>query len=754
MEKSIDAVSHVKERDFGFIKGFVIALTTFFLALSPLFGKLSPFSAAIIAVLSGTDCLFGFFGTVAGFTASGNFALAVPHIGAMAVIMAMRLIIGERRSRTVNTSCAVVSAVVIFIANLPAAEAVSDIFTGFAFAVLTFISVISLGTLINAKDKPLTTENQFLTLSGGVIFTLLITAFTGLCTELFNAGIFLCAIGIVLAPYIRDSLSPAAGILSAVGITIADSEFAPIAVVLALSALMSSFLGKYGKITRACGLIFSLGAGVLIAGITTHSTICMASVFIGAVAAMLIPERFIPTFQNRCYAGVAASQKPFYAFGKKLEGMGEAVGEMNNAIKKTAEALDGENLQDPSQIYINAADSVCTGCKNNMYCWGSCYNRSADIMNKAVANIRRGMLADENMLDGHFSDICTKRRDLAAALNKRYATYCSAQSAARKVTEMRSMLSSQLSATERMLKKVSLELCTDDSFDSEAALTAERVLAENGIKNPAVSAMNIDGRLTIDAYGIDTPLFVPENIHKRLAFALRKEFDPPMLAENGEGIHITMSERSLYDAQIKTFNRCKAGNRHSGDCFDCFNDGQGNVYMILSDGMGSGTRARIDSAFSCSMLTKMLKAGIDFNAAMEMLNTSLMVKSSDESFATLDVCRINLYSGEISLYKAGSASTFVRCGNHFAELTGDGIPFGVSFNAEYSENRFTAAFGDVIIMASDGADIDKEWLKNIVMRDKNADLDAIIATIGEALRLSAEKGKEDDITVIGVKIIK
>ena len=176
--------------------------------------------------------------------------------------------------------------------------------------------------------------------------------------------------------------------------------------------------------------------------------------------------------------------------------------------------------------------------------------------------------------------------------------------------------------------------------------------------------------------------------------------------------------------------------------------------MILSDGMGSGTRARIDSAFSCSMLTKMLKAGIDFNAAMEMLNTSLMVKSSDESFATLDVCRINLYSGEISLYKAGSASTFVRCGNHFVELTGDGIPFGVSFNAEYSENRFTAAFGDVIIMASDGADIDKEWLKNIVMRDKNADLDAIISTIGEALRLSAEKGKEDDITVIGVKIIK
>lgn len=235
---------------------------------------------------------------------------------------------------------------------------------------------------------------------------------------------------------------------------------------------------------------------------------------------------------------------------------------------------------------------------------------------------------------------------------------------------------------------------------------------------------------------------------------LGKEFDPPLIYETNNKIHLTMSERSLLDAQIKTFSKSKTAGDKSGDCFDCFNDGKGSVYMILSDGMGSGSRARIDSAFSCGMLSKMLKAGIDFSAAMEMLNTSLMVKSADESFATLDVCRINLYTGEISLYKAGSASTFVRCGKSFEELAGSGVPFGVSFSPEYSESRFTVGLGDVIIMTSDGADIDKEWLSRLIMRDKNPDLNVIIGTIGEALRLSAEKGNEDDITVIGVKITK
>ncbi len=754
MEKSIEAVSNVKERDFSFFKGFFIALISFFLSLSPLFGKLSPFPAALIGTLNGFECIAAFSGSIIGFIATGSFELAIPHIGAMAVIMALRLILGEKRSFGAGLASAITAAAGIFIANIPAAQGLSDIFTGFAFGVISFITVTAVNTFINAKDKPITDENTLLMLSGGLIYGLLIVAFTGLQAEIFNLGIFLSAIGIILAPYIRDKLSAQAGILSAVGITAADSSFSGIAVILALSALISSLLSKYGKITRACGLIFTLGTGVLITGISEHSTICMASVFLGAVAALLIPERFIPTFRNRCYESVSSSRKPFYAFGRKLEGMSIAVGEMNIAIKKTAEVLDNENLQDPSQIYISAADNICSGCKNNMYCWGSCYNRSADIMNKAVSGIRRGVLADENMINGHFVELCGRRRELASELNRRYAAFCSAQSAARKITEMRSMLSSQLIATERMLKKISDELCTDDSFDVEAARTAERVLSDNGIRNPAVTAININGRLTIDAYGDDTPLFIPDSIDKKLAFALRREFDPPMLAESGSGIHITLSERSLYDAQIKAFNRNKADNKSSGDCFDCFNDGKGNVYMILSDGMGSGSRARIDSAFSCSMLTKMLKAGIDFDAAMEMLNTSLMVKSSDESFATLDVCRINLYTGEISLYKAGSASTFVRCGNSFAELSGSGIPFGVTFNAEYSENRFKVSFGDIIIMASDGAEIDTEWLKKIVMRDKNADLNTIISTIGEALRLSAEKGKEDDITVIGVKITK
>ena len=754
MEKTVNAFSNAEERDFDFKRGLSAAAVTFFLAVSPLFGRLSPFPAAVMGALSGYECISAFFGAVIGFIVTGSFELSIPHVGAMTAILALRLIAGNKSGRLMGILSSLVCSVCVFIANLPSANEPSDIFMGFAFGIITFISVMSLSSFSKAADKPVTRDNSALLLSGGVIYALIITAFTGLHTDIFNLGVSLSALCIVLAPYAMTGTSAAVGILSAVGITAADSGFAFVSVILALSSLVTAVLNGYGRITRACALVFTLGAGVIITGVNTHSMTCTASALIGAAAAMIIPERFIPTFKNRCRADISASKRPFYAFGCRLSGMGSAIGEMNSAIKKTAEVLDKENLHDPSEIYISAAEAVCTGCKNNMHCWGSCYNRSADIMNKAVANIRSGRLADESMLTGHFEEICTKRRELSAELNKRYAVFCSAKSAARKIGEMRRLLSSQLSSTRLMLEKAAEELCCDNCFDDEAAQTAENVLRENGLISPVVTAVNIEGRLIIDAYGDEVSAFDPENIAKKLSFALHKELDPPMITECGERIHLTLSERSVYDAQIRIFTRGKGGSKYSGDCCDCFNDGYGNVYMILSDGMGSGSRAGIDSAFSCSMLSKMLKAGIDFDASMEMLNTSLLVKSQDESFATLDVCRINLCNGEISLYKAGSASTFVKCGNEFAELSGDGVPLGVEFDAEYSEKRFIAAAGDVIIMASDGADIDKKWLKNILMRDKSVDLSSVIDTIGEALRLSAEKGKEDDITVIGVKIVK
>ncbi|MGN0657683.1 MAG: SpoIIE family protein phosphatase [Ruminiclostridium sp.] len=752
MEKSINAVSDVKVRDIGFLRGLLIGAAGFALSCAPLFGRISPLAAALMCGLSGIECLFAFVGAAAGLAVSGGLENAVPYIAALIVIAALRFLLANG-SAAVNAGVSAAAGICVFTANVFTANQLSDIFFGAGAGLVAGICAFCAGKLRSAAESDRITPDSGLAFCAGTVFLFVTAELAGIDMGIFNPGIFLGAIVLLYASERENkAAAPITAIVASAGIAAGNPDFAPSCIVLALSAPIVMFTGRYGRITRACGLILTLAAGMFLTGAEVNPAISAVSGTAAAVLYMAIPEKYIPVYKNRSRLEVSASPKPYAAFGKKLENMGSAVSDMREAVIQTAEALDGENVRDISWVYQKASDKVCRSCPMSMKCWGDSYNNTADVMNKAVGELKKGRFVDETALSGIFGD-CDRLTELAAALNRQYAIFCSAESAARKMAEMRSVLTSQLTATETILKKMAEELTENEVFDANAADKTEELLREEGLSEPCAMALNIEGRLTIDAYCGSGELSA-EELAEKLSFALRKEFDLPMISEKEDRLHITVSERALYDAETKIFQKSKTGNRRNGDCCDCFNDGCGHVYMIISDGMGSGSRARIDSSFACGMLSKLLKAGIDMDASLEMLNTSLMVKSADESFATLDVCRIDLYTGEVLLYKAGGASTYVRCGGKFAEISGCGTPLGVTFGVDYSGKSFRLAAGDVVLMTSDGAEINTSWLEQLLLREKNADLEKIVSTVGEALKLSSKRDYCDDITLIGVKITK
>jgi stage II sporulation protein E len=177
--------------------------------------------------------------------------------------------------------------------------------------------------------------------------------------------------------------------------------------------------------------------------------------------------------------------------------------------------------------------------------------------------------------------------------------------------------------------------------------------------------------------------------------------------------------------------------------------------------MGSGSRARIDSAFACGMLVKLLRAGIGLPSSLEIINNSLLVKSSDESFATLDICRIDLYSGKTELFKAGAAASYIRCNKKLTKAEGCGLPVGIGHKAVYERKSFTIGNSDMVIMASDGAELNEKWLAhelNNAGKD-SADMNETAKILAMTARYasgdeSGDKSREDDISVIAVKLVK
>lgn len=98
----------------------------------------------------------------------------------------------------------------------------------------------------------------------------------------------------------------------------------------------------------------------------------------------------------------------------------------------------------------------------------------------------------------------------------------------------------------------------------------------------------------------------------------------------------------------------------SGDTAILFTDSAGNPYLVLSDGMGTGKNAAIESRMTTEMFRKFISGGVTGTAAIRMMNRLLLMKSPQETFATLDAAQFDLDFGALTMLKSGAAATLIR----------------------------------------------------------------------------------------------
>lgn len=123
--------------------------------------------------------------------------------------------------------------------------------------------------------------------------------------------------------------------------------------------------------------------------------------------------------------------------------------------------------------------------------------------------------------------------------------------------------------------------------------------------------------------------------------------------------------------------------------------------------------------------------------------------------ATLDVADINLFSGKVSLYKAGAPVTYVRkCGRvHRREFPS--LPAGILNEVKFAKDTVTLHEGDVILMLSDGAVVgDDKWLEDLVRTWNEASCqDFASLVVNEAMK-RRQNTHDDDITAIAVRLVE
>lgn len=199
----------------------------------------------------------------------------------------------------------------------------------------------------------------------------------------------------------------------------------------------------------------------------------------------------------------------------------------------------------------------------------------------------------------------------------------------------------------------------------------------------------------------------------------------------------------------------------SGDCFTFIDLESGKDIIALSDGMGTGEQALVESKATIEMLEQLVEGGFDIDIAIKTVNSILGIRNNHQAFATLDVSMVDRYTGDCSFIKSGAVSTFLKRGQHIEKIKTDTLPLGMFKEIEFNALKRRLKADDIVIMMSDGIsdlpyDKDKEqntlWLEEMIGQLDSLNPQKIADLILDTAKERAGGYASDDMTVLVFRV--
>lgn len=223
-------------------------------------------------------------------------------------------------------------------------------------------------------------------------------------------------------------------------------------------------------------------------------------------------------------------------------------------------------------------------------------------------------------------------------------------------------------------------------------------------------------------------------------------------------------EEGRFHVSTGTASMTKAGETISGDNYSFLQGRDGKMRALLSDGVGSGEEACRDSGHLVDLAEKYLETGFDKKQMLGVLEGIMMGNAMENRMPTLDLCEIDLHTGECEFVKLGSAPTLIKYDRLMDEIASENLLLGYEKIENISVISRQLKEDNYIFMMTDGvADYFKEEQKKELFAkmlgskgysDPTAlahhimDKAAKLAACGP----SAEQAVRDDMTVLVLKI--
>jgi stage II sporulation protein E len=459
-----------------------------------------------------------------------------------------------------------------------------------------------------------------------------------------------------------------------------------------------------------------MGYGLALEGISKASV--LHQLRFGAVEAVFGTLGFI-----LLYSMMKAFLKPVAREDSPAEKENEAnfiqcrLGDMAASFRKlshmlTSELPEKESLTDGevAQAFSELTENMCAACGRREHCWEkeyydtshSAYNllhlfsQNGQVEKKQVpASFRRRCIN----IDGFLKE--TNRVMQMASMNLKWEN---------RLNENRLALAGQMGEIAEIIDDLSIEL----GERKETARTLSEVLAhqleKNRLKIKKISVLD-EG-----PHGRRQKIYLMAKIRRGRCMTVKElaeiiseaagrrfipEKDSPGVAGRKYAV-FEFTEDTRYRLIQGIARQAKAGEPVNGDSYAFIYLDSGQVLMSLSDGMGSGERAKEESELMINLLEQMVDTGFSRRSALRMINSMMMFRGDGQLFSSMDLSVVDLYSGICEFIKVGASSTFIKRGEKVECVTSGSLPMGVFPDMDcegFSRNLFD---GDTIVMVTDG----------------------------------------------------
>ena len=102
------------------------------------------------------------------------------------------------------------------------------------------------------------------------------------------------------------------------------------------------------------------------------------------------------------------------------------------------------------------------------------------------------------------------------------------------------------------------------------------------------------------------------------------------------------------------------------------------------------------------MTVESLRAGYTRTQALAVVNALMLMCTGREMYATMDLCLVDLHTGEAAFEKMGACASYVVRSGEVRAMQAQTLPVGVLPEVEPGSLRMTLECGDVVILLSDG----------------------------------------------------